>query len=159
MTRSPVFDAPLDTLYVWVGLGAVSLLVAGTVLSFPTASPAAAGSVADAVDTVAASEFGAREDVEVPAGDVRLGPHTLALRTDGGQAHARFEFGPVTPVRDGPLRAVLTGTPPREAFGTRSAFREAIDRAQYRDHGFRDGPRRLIARRVRWGEVSATLVG
>lgn len=154
-----MFDAPLDTLYVWVGLGAVSLAVAGTVLSFPTASPAGAGSVADAVDAVAASEFSAREEVEVPGGDIRLGPHTLALRTDGGRAHARFEFGPVTPVRDGTLRAVLSGTPPREAFGNRSAFREAIERAQYRDSGFRDGPDRLIVRRVRWGETSATLVG
>jgi hypothetical protein len=117
-----VFDAPLDALYAWLGLGTVSLVVAGTVLSFPTASPAAAGPVADAVDAVAASEYSADEDVSVPAGRLRLGPHTLAVRADGGTAHARFVYGPVTPVRDGDLRNVLSGTPPDEVFPDADAF-------------------------------------
>lgn len=158
-TRQPVFDAPLDTLYVWLGLGAVSLVVAGTALSFPTASPAAAGPIADAVDTVAASEYSAREQIEVPAGDVRLGPHSLALRTEGGTAHARFEYGPVTPVRDGGLRAVLGGTPPGDVFADTDAFREAVERAQRRDRGFRTGTDRLTVQRITWGEVRAILVG
>jgi len=45
-----VFDAPLDAVYVWIALGAVSLVVAGTVFALPTASPAAAAAVAERHD-------------------------------------------------------------------------------------------------------------
>jgi len=154
-----VFDAPLDTVYVWVGLGAVSLAVAGTVLSFPTTSPAAAGAVADAVDTVAASDHEARDGVAVPAGEMRLGPRALALRTPDGTAHARFAYGPVVPVREGPLRQVLLGTPPEDGFDDRTAFRRALERARSRDPVWRETPERLHVRRVSWGEGNGTLVG
>lgn len=156
---SPVFDAPLDTLYVWVGLGAVSLAVAGTVLAFPTGSPAGARAVADAVDSVAASEYDAREAVAVPAEEIRLGPQTLGLRADGRPAHAHIEYGPVTPVRDGKLRAILDGERPAEVFADPDSFGVAIDRAQRRDSGWREAPDELRVRRVSWGEVNATLVG
>ncbi len=154
-----MFDAPLDTVYVWVGLGAVSLAVAGTVLAFPTASPAGAGAVADSVDAVAASEYEARDEIAVPVEEIRLGPHTLGFRADGRTAHARFEYGPVVPVRDGPLRTVLAGTPPEEVFADSGSFDRALARAQRRDRDWRDAPETLHVRRVSWGEVDATLVG
>jgi hypothetical protein len=154
-----VFDAPLDTLYVWIGLGAVSLAVAGTVLAFPTGTPAGASAVADAIDAVAASEYDAREEVAVPADEVRLGPQTIGLRADGRTAHAHVEYGPVTPVRDGDLRAVLDGESPVDLFGSPGSFAAAIDRAQRRDRGWREAPDELRVRRVSWGEVDATLVG
>jgi hypothetical protein len=154
-----VFDAPLDTLYVWLGLGAVSLAVAGAALALPTASPAAAVPVADAVDAVAASEYDTRAEVRVPAGAVRIGPHALAIQTDGGTAHAPFAYGPVTPVRDGSLRRVLSGRPPPAVFRNRARFRAAIERAQDRDPIWREARSSLAVRRVSWGEVDATLVG
>jgi hypothetical protein len=153
-----VFDAPPDTLYVWLGLGAVSLAVAGTALSFPAASPVGAAPVADAVDTVAASEYAAREEVQVPAGDVRLEPHAVAVRTDGGTAHERLAYGPVTPVRDGTLRRVLSGQPPSDVFRDAGEFRTALRRARHRDATWRDAAS-LTVRRVSWGGVDATLVG
>lgn len=153
-----MFDAPLDTIYVWVGLGAVSLAVAATVLAFPTASPAGAGAVADAVDRIAASEYEATDEVAVPAEKVRLGPLTVALRADGRTARASFEYGPVVPVRDGRLRAVLAGEAPEAAFADREAFERALARAQRRDRGWRNA-QRLRIRRVSWGDVDATLVG
>lgn len=154
-----MFDTPLDVWYVWLALGAVSLAVAGAVLAVPTASPAATVPVADAVDRVAVSEYGAYEEVEVPAGEFRLGTRALAIRTDGGTAHARFEYGPVTPVRDGSLRRVLAGTPPQEVFADAEAFRDAVERARSRERSWREAPTTLRIRRVRWGEVDATLVG
>jgi len=157
--RPPVFDAPLDVWYAWLGTGLVSLAVAGTVLAFPAASPGDAGAVADAVDEVAASEYDAREEVAVPAEELRLGPLTVGLRAGGETAHARFEYGPVTPVRDGELRPVLAGTPPETVFADAEAFRATVERAQRRDRTWRDAPQTLRVRRVSWGEVDATLVG
>ena len=154
-----MFDAPLDVWYAWLGTGLVSLAVAGTVLAFPAASPGDAGAVADAVDEVAASEYDAREEVAVPAEELRLGPLTVGLRAGGETAHARFEYGPVTPVRDGELRAVLAGRPPDAVFADPGAFRAAVERAQRRDRTWRDAPRTLQVRCVSWGEVDATLVG
>lgn len=154
-----MFDAPLDALYVWIGLGAVSLAVAGTVLAFPTGTPAGAGAVADAVDAVAASEHDAREEVAVPAEEIRLGPRTIGLRADGRTAHAHVEYGPVTPVRGGDLRAVLEGARPADVFADPDSFAAALDRAQRRDSGWREAPDELRVRRVSWGEVNATLVG
>ena len=154
-----MFDAPLDVWYAWLGTGLVSLAVAGTVLAFPAASPGDAGAVADAVDEVAASEYDACEEVAVPAEELRLGPLTVGLRAGGETAHARFEYGPVTPVRDGELRAVLAGRPPDAVFADPGAFRAAVERAQRRDRTWRDAPRTLQVRCVSWGEVDATLVG
>jgi hypothetical protein len=154
-----VFDAPLDTWYVWLGTAAVSLAVAGVVLAFPTASPAGAQAAADAVDDVAASDYAARGEVAVPAGELRLGPETLGLRADGATAHAHFEYGPVTPVRGGDLQAVLAGTPPREVFDSPELFRRAVEHAQRRDQTWRDAPETLAVRRVSWRDVDATLVG
>jgi hypothetical protein len=155
-----VFDAPLDTWYVWLGLGAVSLAVAGTVLSFPTASPASTGAVADAVDTVAASDYQARDEVTLPAGEMRLGPRTFALRTDATTAQARFAYGPVIPVQgDGRLRRVLRGSRPEAIFDDQQDFERALVSTRRPEPRWRETPAELTIRRVAWGDVDATLVG
>lgn len=154
-----MFDAPLDVLYVWIGLGAVSVAVLGIVLAFPTGSPANVGALADAIDAVAASEYQAQDRVRVSADEIRLGPETIGVRTDGGTAHARVEYGPVTPVSDGPLRDVLAGESPKSVFEDVDEFQSAIDRAQRHNHTWREPPDTLRIRRVTWGEVDATLVG
>lgn len=154
-----MFDAPLDAWYAWLGLGAVSLVVAGVVLAFPTAGPPAAGTVADAVDRVSASDHRAREEVALAAAELRLGPRTLALRRDGTTARARFAFGPVTPVRDRNLRHVLDGGHPGDVFADGEAFADALADARRQRPDWRRAPRVLTVRRVSWGEVDATLVG
>ncbi|MFC7134143.1 MULTISPECIES: DUF7283 family protein [Salinibaculum] len=154
-----MFDAPLDTWYVWLGLGLVSVAVAGTALSLPTAAPPSPGPVADAIDEVASSPGSARARVTLSASRIRLAPRELALRSDGGTARARFAFGPVTPVDSGPLARVLHGRPPASAFPSKTAFRDALRAARRESPRWRPAPDGLTARRVRWGDVDATLVG
>lgn len=154
-----MFDAPLDAWYVWLGLGAVSVAVAGTALSLPTAAPPASAPVADAVDTVAASPNEASSSVALSADEIRLSGRTVALRTDGGTARARLAFGPVTPVRRGVLRRVLDGAPPERTLSSQRAFRNALTDARNSSPEWRAAPDRLAVRRVEWGDVHATLVG
>jgi hypothetical protein len=154
-----VFDAPLDAVYVWIALGAVSLVVAGTVFALPTASPAAAAAVADAVDSVAASTAEARDEVYVSSGRLRIRPHGLTLRTDGGRAHAQFRYGPVVPAEDGRLRRVLAGRPVAAVFEDSEAFQRAVGRARERAGFWQEAPIELRISRVSWGGVDATLVG
>lgn len=154
-----MLDAPIDTWYVWLGLGVVSVVVAGLALGLPTAAPPTATPLADAVDSVASSPHEARSTVAVSAAEIRLRPDSIAVRTDGGTAHARLTFGPVTPVADGELRRVLDGDPPEYVFDSERAFATAVSDAQNRTGTWRPAPDRLTIRRVRWGDVDATLVG
>jgi hypothetical protein len=154
-----MFDPPLETWYAWLGLGLVSLAVAGTGLSLPTAAPPAPAPVADTIDSVAASSNAAVATVSVQATEVRLRPRRVSLRSDGGTAHARLAFGPVVPVDDGSLRRVLSGTPPDRVFRSPVAFAQRLAAAQSRRHDWRSAPAALTVRRVTWGDVDATLVG
>lgn len=154
-----MLDAPVDAWYAWLGLGVVSVAVTALALSLPTSAPPAAAPVADTVDGVASSPHEARETVEISADQVRLQPRSVALRSDGGTSHARFAFGPVTPVGDGPLRRVLGGERPETVFESRAAFAAAVDSAGNRTGTWRPAPDRLTAARVEWGETDATLVG
>jgi hypothetical protein len=154
-----MLDAPLDTWYVWLGVGAASLVVAGLALALPTSAPPSATPVADAVDEVAASPHEARTTVDVPGEQLRLQSDAVAVRSDGGTGHARFTYGPVTPVGDGRLREVLTGTEPEAVFESRSGFESAVTTAQNRPATWQESPDRLVVVRVEWGDVDATLVG
>lgn len=154
-----MLDAPIDTWYVFLGVGVASLVVAGLALSLPTSSPPTATTVADAVDSVAASPHEARTTVDVPGEQMRLGPKEIALRSDGGTAHARFTYGPVTPVGDERLREVLTGEGPESVFQSRERFATAVEAAQRREATWQETPDELVVVRVEWGDVDATLVG
>jgi hypothetical protein len=158
-TRHPVLDLATDAWYVWLGVAAVSLSVAGVALSLPAAAPPAAGPVADAVDAVAASPNEARTTVDLAADAVRLGPQSVALRTGGNTATAPLAFGPVVPVTAGPLNRVLSGAPPRVVFDSPEAFADAVASESRRRSAWRPAPDRLIVRRVSWRAVDATLVG
>ena len=154
-----MFDAPLDALYAWVGLAVVSVAVLAVALSLASAPPPSAIRVANAVDAVAASPNEAVRRIVLDVDAVALRPWRVGVRTDGGTAHAAVTFGPVTPVRDGPLRAVLTGRSPARTFETPAAFRGALTRARRRVGGWTDAPETLVVRRVSWGGVNGTLVG
>lgn len=153
-----MLDTTADTWYTWLGLVAASLAVGGVVTGLPTAPPPETGPVVETVDDVATSPYAERESVAVPGRELRLGADQIAVRSDGGTAHARFAR-PVTPVRDGRLAAVLRGVPPGRVYASPAAFEAALRDARGQEPRWRPAPERLTVRRVSWGEVDATLVG
>jgi len=153
-----VLDTTADTWYTWAGLAAASLAVGGVVAGLPTAVPPDAAAVATTVDEVAASPYDERERVTVPADTIRVDSHGIALRADGGTAHATFARG-VTPTNGGRLAAVLQGVPPGRLYRSQRAFAAALQGARASEQEWRPAPDRLTIRRVTWGEVNATLVG
>lgn len=154
-----MFDAPVDAWYLWLGVAAASLTALGAAVGLPSAPPPDAAAAAGTVDSVAASPYAAIAEHPLAADELRLGPRSIALRGDGGVARARFAYGPVVPVRDGPLGVVLDGRPPREAFQSREAFERAVEGARDRDPVWRPAPDSLQVRRISWGEEGVTLVG
>ncbi|WP_224269890.1 DUF7283 family protein [Haloprofundus salinisoli] len=155
-----MLDTPVDAWYTWLGLALAGVAMVGTALSFPTAAAPDAAGVADTVDAVAASEYATTAEHPLDAAAIRLGPHRVSLRSDGGTTHAAFAFGPVTPVQSGSrLESVLYGVAPEEAFDSRRAFTQALVEARTADPTWRTVERTLVVRRVEWGERDATLVG
>ena len=153
-----MFDAPLDGVVVWTGLSLVSLAVLGIALGLAGSGPEA-GAVADAVDRVGTSKYGATATVPLDADAIRLGATRISLRVDSRTRHATLAGGPVTPVGDGQLHRVLTGRPVREVFQSQRAVERALGRYPTYPLEWRDAPAEQRVRRVVWGEVDATLVG
>lgn len=155
-----MFDAPADTWYLWLGIATASLVAFGVAVSLPTAPPPDATDLAATVDSVATSPHNATAQHPLAADEIRLGPHRVGLRDDGGAAHATFAYGPVTPVgNSSQLSRVLEGVPPAAVFDTRSAFRNATATARNGSHEWHHTDDRLLVRRVTWGEFDVTLVG
>lgn len=155
-----MFDTPVDAWYTWLGLALAGAAMVGTVLSFPAAAAPDATGVADTVDGVAASEYATTAEHPLDATAIRLGPHRVSLRNDGGTTHAALAFGPVAPVRpDSKLEAVLYGVAPEQTFESRRAFTQALVATQTADPTWETVDRTLVVRRVQWGERNATLVG
>jgi hypothetical protein len=150
---------PTDAMPIWFGLCLVSVLFLGLAIEVPTAPPPDAAAAATTVDAVAVSEYPTTAAHPTPATAVRVGPKRLALRSDGGTAHATFAYGPVTPAANPDLRRVLRGIPPARVFEDPAAFRVALERSRNRTPAWRPLDGRLLVRRVSWGEVNATLVG
>lgn len=154
-----MFDAPIDGVYVWLGVTAVSLVVAGIALSLPTTVPPDAPAVAAQVDEVATSEHRVASTIQLDADTMRIRGPQLALRDDGVTARARLVAANAAFARTDSLRALLWGTEPTSVFSDRDAFRDAIDAARHREATWRPAPTRLQIRRVSWGEVDVTLLG
>lgn len=154
-----MFDAPVETWYLWIGLAAASVAALGVAANLPRAPPPDAAGAADTVDSVAASAHAATGVHPLSVDGVRIGPYRLWLREDGATGHATFAFGPVTPVRsDTALWDVLRGAPPERAFGTPASFRRAAATARDRTPAWRSREQ-LTIRRVSWEGVNVTLVG
>jgi hypothetical protein len=154
-----MFEVPVDAMYIWLGVAAVSVATFGVVAAIPTTAPPDPTVVADAVDRIAVGPSDAHATRATDADEIRLGPHRLSLRNDGGSASVSFAYGPVTPVlSDDRLELLLYGHPPAEVFETKAAFRTAVERAQSRGE-WRPAPAAIEARHVVWGETDVTLVG
>lgn len=154
-----MFDAPVDSWYLWVGLASASVLLFGVVTGLPTAPPLDATGFADTVDTVAASQHTATATRSLAADEIRLGPNRVALRGGGGTAHATFVYGPVVPVANGTvLWEVAQGASPAHVFERPEAFRRAVTRAQNRGAEWRPADARLTVRTVTWEGTDVTLV-
>lgn len=153
-----MFDTHVDTLYVWVALGAVSVAVFGVVASLPTSAPPDAAATAATVDEVATSPPGSVATRELTADEWSLSARQVGLRSDGGTAHATV-LRPIVPVTGGRLSVVLDGHRPSRPFESSDAFRRATERAQSATAEWRPAPDRLTVRHVAWGGVDVVLVG
>jgi len=155
-----MFDVPVDSTYVWFGVGAVSLAVFGVAVGLPNAAPPDATATANAVDAVAVGPPGAVGTYDLPAVDrLRLGSNQIGLENDGGRAHATFAYSVTPAVTNDRLERVLDGERPRSAFDSPSAFADAATAAREHEPDWRPAPDRLTARRVAWRDVNVTLVG
>ncbi|MFD1566632.1 DUF7283 family protein [Halolamina litorea] len=150
------FPTDSPALHAGLVLAAVAFIaVAG---SLPARPAPDAGGVADTVDRVAVAEAPSITTHGHAADSVRLRPDGIALRNEGGTAHATFAFGPIVPVRDGPLRAVLAGTAPQTAFSDRDAFIAAVEAARNRDPRW-VASEKITVTGVSWDGERFTLVG
>lgn len=154
-----MFDVPVDTLYVWVGVAVVATVVAGVAVSLPGGTAPRAAATARAVEAVSTGPPGAHGTHRLAAERIRLGSSRVTLDGSAGTGHASFAYGPVVPAWGGDLATVLAGTPPDRAFATVAAFRKAVADARAHRPTWRRAPDRLEIRRVQWGDVDATLVG
>ena len=155
-----MFDTPVDTWYLTLGVALASLAFFGVATELPSHAPPDAAAAAGTVDTVAASDAPGTAEHPISADRVLLGPYRIALRGDGGTARATFRYGPVTPVSDGSnLRAVLQGADPPRVFTSQTAFEDAVADSKGREPTWERADDRIVVRNVIWGDFRVTLVG
>jgi len=159
-TTHPMFEAPLDAWYVWIGLAAVSATAVGVVTGLPAAPPPDATGAAETVDDIAASDHDTVAEHPLPNTDaMRIATDTVSLRGPGGTTSALVGYGPMTPAAsNGSLEAVLHGTPPEQVFDSPAAFVRTASGARDRRPTWTTTGR-LLVRRVRWEGTDVLLVG
>jgi len=153
-----MFDTNVDTLYVWVAVGAVSVAVFGIVTQLPTSAPPDGAAVAGTIDEVATSPPGSVAKRSLTAVEWSLRNGQFGLRSDGGTVHEPI-LNHVAPAVNGSLELVLESGRPSAVFDSPAAFERAVERARTGGTGWRPAPDRLTIRHVAWGGVDVTLVG
>ena len=153
-----MFDTNVDTVSVWVAVGAVSVAVLGVVTQLPTSAPPDGAAAATTIDEVATSPPGSVATRELHATAWSLRGRQLGLRSSGGTVHETL-LRPVVPALTGRLVRVLDGDRPASTFDSPTAFRRATERAQTDRGEWQPAPDSLTVRRVAWGGVDVTLVG
>ncbi|TYT62742.1 DUF7283 family protein [Natrialba swarupiae] len=89
-------EAPVDAWYVWFGVSAASVVIAGVVLGLPTGPPPDANGVGNSIDRIAGSPYSASTVHEHDADELRLQEGTtLELRNEHGRAHSSLAYGNV----------------------------------------------------------------
>lgn len=154
-----MFDAPVDSLYIWAALAVGGVALFGVVGGLPTTPAPDAAGAADVVDRVAVAEYGATTEYRVRADAVRLDAHRIALKNDGGVSHATFAFGPVASATpDSKLATVAMGASPGVLFDTSAEFEAAVADAHTYNASWRPAAETLVVRRISWEGVDATIV-
>lgn len=153
-----MFDTNVDTAYIWVAVGAVSLAVLGIVTQLPTSAPPDGGAAAETIDEVATGPPGSVATRELHATEWSLTGRQLGLRSESGTVHETL-LRPVVPAVSASLGVVLDGKRPSAVFDSPGAFRRATETAGADREKWRPAPDRLTARHVAWGGVDVTLVG
>jgi len=153
-----MFETHVDTLYLWVGLGTVSVAVLGVVVGLPTTAPPDAAGAAATIDEVTTSPAGSVEHRRLVADEWALDGRAIRLRNDGGTATARLIRAAV-PARTEKLRTVLDGERPETVYDSPDAFRRDTHRARTADADWKPAPDRLTVRHVAWGGGDVTIVG
>jgi hypothetical protein len=155
-----MLDTLADVPHLGVALGVVSLTMFGIATDLPDTPAPDATAVGATVDRAAATSHPSTASHPLTATAVKIGPHEIALRNDGGTAHAAFVYGPVTPVPDsGALRRVLRGVPPSSEFTSPGSLERAARDRQNRSTRWQSADGHLLVRHVTWGDVNVTLVG
>lgn len=155
-----MFDTLADVPPVVVALSLVSTTLLGVAFASQPAVAPRADALAGTVNAVAAADTPGVESRALHADAVRIATHQIAVRTDGGTAHAAITYGPVVPVRqDTSLWRVLQGTPPGAVFDGFIEFANSTIDARQRTARWRQGRDQLTVRRITWRGVDVTLVG
>ncbi|RQG93118.1 hypothetical protein EA462_02625 [Natrarchaeobius halalkaliphilus] len=161
-------EAPADAWYVWIGVSAASIVIAGVVLGLPTGPPPDANAAANAIDRVAGSPYSASVVHQYEADEIRLQEgKTVVLRNDHGDAHSSIAFGSVVLVTDDErLENVTGGTPFHDEFeseldrtdvdGTAEFLARIADSRADTDGEWHPAGERLIVRNVRVPPDEAT---
>lgn len=166
-------ETPADAWYVWVGVAIVSVGVAGVAIGLPSEPPPDATEAANAIDRVAASQYGASASFDHEADAIRIGPKQIGMRNDGGTAHASIAVGSMLPVfategeRHRAATALADGEPVPQvvadsSFESERALREALEQSQRRldreGASWRAAAGTLRVRAVRLGGETVVLV-
>lgn len=110
-------EAPVDAWYVWLGVAAVSVGLAGLALGVPSTPAPDAPAAANTIEETAASPHEASGRYDHDATEARIGEHRLRLRADGTESTARIAYGQMVPVSDDEqLQAVLDGEAPLDVY-------------------------------------------
>lgn len=151
---------PVDSPALHAGLVIAAAAFVAAAGSLPARPAPNATGVAETVDRIAVGDGSATARHDHSADAVRIRPHGLALRNDGGTARATFAFGPVIPVshNDRRLRAVLGGEPPQSVFESQDAFYRAMTAARERKPRWEPSSV-LTVRGVSWDGDSVVLIG
>ena len=153
-----MFDTHVDTLWVWVAVGTVSVAVFGIVAQLPTTASPNGEAVAMTIDEVATSPPGSVATRELDADEWTVTTRRIGLHSEGGTVHETL-LNPVVPATNESLTAVLDGTEPSTAFNSSAAFQTATEQAATNTTRWRSAPDRMRVKRVAWGGVDVTLVG
>jgi|AntRauTorcE11898_2_1112593.scaffolds.fasta_scaffold01155_3 hypothetical protein len=149
---------PIESPALHAGLVLAAAAFLAVVGSLPASPAPDAAGVANTVDRVVVAEAPAGAIEDHGADQVRIRPNGIAMRNDGGTAHATFAFGPVVPVRNGSLRAVLEGESPEALFEDNAAFVDAVEVARNREPRWMRSDE-IAIRGVSWDGDRVTLVG
>ncbi|EMA17365.1 MULTISPECIES: DUF7283 family protein [Haloarcula] len=153
-----MFETHVDTLYLWVGLGTVSVAVLGVVVGLPTTAPPDATATAATIDEVTTSPPGSVAHRRLAAAEWAFDGREINLRNDGGTATARLIRAAV-PARTDRLQAVVNGERPKAVYDSPEAFSQEVRKARNTDTTWRPAPERLTVRHVAWGGTDVAIVG